>query len=137
AYDNGNGISKEEYWSRIVNISMEVIERLRDKIVEDVLKEIINDILQIDLNGMIKTAVWKPDKNNKKPGKRFEYIVIKNDSSQRVGDKMEYPEVVRRLGKKIDISYYLKTIVGLCARFINYDESFQQSYEIVLRALKI
>ncbi|CAI2179197.1 9783_t:CDS:2, partial [Funneliformis geosporum] len=129
AYDNGNGISKEEYWSRIVNISMEVIEKLHDEvndflrndngssylkmayekvlfpvvftekkkyydiphrrepsfnnklfirgveivdnshtlhqIVEDVLKEIINDILQIDLNGMVKTAVWKPNKNNK------------------------------------------------------------------------
>ena len=35
-------------------------------IVKDVLKEtIINDISQIDLNGVIKTAVWKPDKNNK------------------------------------------------------------------------
>src|SRR3954462_8184348 len=70
------------------------------------------------------------------PGKRFEYIVVENDSSQRGGDKMEYPEVVRRLGKKIDISYYLKTVVGLCARFINYDESFQPSYEIVLETLK-
>ncbi|CAI2197204.1 18612_t:CDS:1 [Funneliformis geosporum] len=142
-YDNGNGISKEEYWSRIVNISIEVIERLRDEvndflrndngstylkmayeevlfsvvftgkkkyysishrresnfnnklfirgveivkrrqskyfrevgkkvmnesmkvdnscilhqIVKDMFKEIINDILQIDLNGMVKTAV--------------------------------------------------------------------------------
>ncbi|CAB4396547.1 unnamed protein product [Rhizophagus irregularis] len=49
---------------------------------------------------------------------------------------MEYPEVVRRLGKKIDISYYLKTVVGLCARFINYDEIHQPSSEIVLEALK-
>ena len=67
-----------------------------------------------------------------KPGERFKYIVVENDSSQRVGDKMEYPEVVRRLGKKIDISYYLKIVVGLCARFINYDEIFQPSSEIVL-----
>jgi hypothetical protein len=123
---------------------------------------------------MVKTAVWKPDKDNKsvqrfmsrmrdrhtreeadakrlikkgltpepylyeipESGERFEYIVVENDSSQRVGDKMKYPEVVRRLGKKIDISYYLKTVVGLCARFINYDESFQPSSEIVLGALK-
>src|ERR1044071_9279256 len=49
---------------------------------------------------------------------------------------MEYPEVVRLLGKKIDISYYLKTVVGLCARFINYDERHQPSSEIVLGALK-
>ncbi|CAB5391326.1 unnamed protein product [Rhizophagus irregularis] len=260
AYDSGNGISKEEYWSRMVEISMVEIEKLRDevndflkedngspylkmayeevlfpvvftgkkkyygipheskpnfnkklfirgvevvkrgqskhfrevgkkvmeesmrlnntrtlrRIVEDVLKETINDISQIDLNGVIKTAVWKPDKNNKsvqrfisrmrdrhtreeadakrlikrgltsepylyeipEPGERFEYVVVENDSSDKVGDKMEYPEVVRRLGKKINISYYLKTVVGLCARFINYDESFQPSSEIVLEALK-
>ena len=49
---------------------------------------------------------------------------------------MEYPEVVRRLGKKIDISYYLETVVGLCARFINYDDIHQPSSEIVLEALK-
>ena len=49
---------------------------------------------------------------------------------------MEYPEVVRRLGKKIDISYYLKTVVGLCAWFINYDDRHQPSSEIVLEALK-
>src|SRR5436190_10894688 len=70
------------------------------------------------------------------PGERFEYIVVENDSSQKVGDKMEYSEVVRRLGKKIDISYYLKTVVSLCARFINYDKIFQPSSEIVLGALK-
>ncbi|CAI2192917.1 13892_t:CDS:10, partial [Funneliformis geosporum] len=117
-YNNGNGILKEEYWSRMVNISIEVIERFHNEvndflrndngsfylkrsyekvlflvvfigkkkyygkkvmdksmkvdnsrtlyqIVKDVLKEIINDILQIDLNGMVKTAMWKPDKNNK------------------------------------------------------------------------
>ena len=35
------------------------------RIVEDMLKETINGISQIDLNGVVKTAVWKPDKNNK------------------------------------------------------------------------
>src|ERR1044072_6133584 len=70
------------------------------------------------------------------PGERFKYIVVENDSSQRVGDKMEYPVVIRRLGKKIDISYYLKTVVGLCARFINYDDRHQPSSKIVLGALK-
>ncbi|RGB32334.1 hypothetical protein C1646_762986 [Rhizophagus diaphanus] len=191
AYDNGNGISKEEYWSRMVNVFMEVMEKLCDEvndflredngspylemayeevlfpvvftgkkkyygilhtskpnfnnklfirgveivkreqskhfcevgkkviresmrldntrtlrqIVKDMLKETINDISQIDLNGVIKTAVWKPNKNNKsltsepylyeipEPGERFGYVVIENDLSQKVGDKMEYPEL--------------------------------------------
>ena len=66
------------------------------------------------------------------PGERFEYVVVENDSSQKVGDKMEYPKVARHLDKKIDISYYLKTVVSLCARFINYDEKYQLSSEIVL-----
>ena len=39
AYDNGNGLSKEEYWSQMVNISMGVIERLRDE---------VNDFLRND-----------------------------------------------------------------------------------------
>ena len=49
---------------------------------------------------------------------------------------MEYPEVARRLDKKININYYLKSVVGLCARFINYDDRYQPSSEIVLKALK-
>ena len=49
---------------------------------------------------------------------------------------MEYPEVTRHLDKKIDINYYLKSVVGLCARFINYDDRYQPSSEIVLKALK-
>ena len=159
----------------IMDESMKVDNlRTLHQIIEDVLRETVKDISRTDLNEIIKTAVWKPDKNNKsvqrfisqmrdrhtrkeadakrrikkgltpepylyeipEPGERFEYIVVENDSSQRVGDKMEYPEVVRRLGKKIDISYYLKTVVGLCARFINYDESFQPLSEIVLEVLK-
>ncbi|CAB5190929.1 unnamed protein product [Rhizophagus irregularis] len=38
AYDSGNGISKEEYWSRMVEISMVEMEKLRDE-VNDFLKE--------------------------------------------------------------------------------------------------
>jgi len=37
---------------------------------------------------------------------------------------MEYPEVAKRLGKNIDIGYYLKTVIGLCAHFINYDDRY-------------
>ncbi|PKB92354.1 hypothetical protein RhiirA5_445022 [Rhizophagus irregularis] len=101
-----------------------------------------------DLNEIIKTAIWKPDKDNKpiqrfmsrmqdrhtreeadakrlikksltpepylyetpEPGERFEYAVVENDSSQKVGDKMEYPEVARRLDKKIDINSLVEKV---------------------------
>ncbi|CAI2193572.1 13990_t:CDS:2 [Funneliformis geosporum] len=52
------------------------------QIKEDVLMETVKDISQTE------------------PGERFEYVVVENDSSQKVGDKMEYPEVGRRLSKK-------------------------------------
>src|SRR6266480_23516 len=35
------------------------------QVVEDVLKETVRDISQTDLNEIIKTAVWRPNKNNK------------------------------------------------------------------------
>ncbi|CAG8825933.1 1528_t:CDS:1, partial [Dentiscutata erythropus] len=70
------------------------------------------------------------------PGEHFEYVVVENDLSQKVGDKMEYPEVARRLGKKIDINYYLKNVVGLCARFINYENRYQPLSETLLEALR-
>src|SRR5688500_5787669 len=117
--------------------------RTLHRVVEGVLKETVRDISQTDLNEIIKTAVWRPDKNNKsvqrfisqmrdrhtceeadakrlikkgltpepylyeipEPGERFEYVVVENDSSQKVGDKMEYPEVARHLRKKVDINY--------------------------------
>ncbi|CAG8683643.1 18264_t:CDS:2, partial [Cetraspora pellucida] len=111
---------------------------------KEVLKKTINDISQINLDELIQTSAWKPDKDNKsslmpesylyqisEPGEHFEYIVVENNSSQKVEDKMEYPEVVRQLGKKIDINYYLKSVAGLCARFINYDDRFQPSSEFI------
>jgi hypothetical protein len=144
------------------------------QVVEDVLKETVKDISRTDLNEIIKTAVWKPDKDNKsvqrfisrmrnrhireeadakqlikkgqtpepylyqipEPGECFEYVVVENNSSERVGDKMEYPEVARRLSKKINISYYLNSVVSFCARFINYDERYHPSTETILEALK-
>ncbi|CAB5387554.1 unnamed protein product [Rhizophagus irregularis] len=259
-YDYGNGIPKEEYWSRMVEISMGEIEKLRDdvndflkadngspylkmayeevlfpvvftgkkkyygipheskpnfnkkpfirgveivkrghstlfrkigkhimdesmrlensrtmhQIIKDVLRGSVKDISRTDLNDLIKTAVWKPDKDNKSVqrfmsrmrdrhtreeadakqlikkgltpepylyeipelGERFEFVVVENDLSQKVGDKMEYPEVAKQLGKKIDISYYLNSVVSLCARFINYEDIYQPSPEAVLEALK-
>jgi hypothetical protein len=35
------------------------------QIIEDVLRETVKDISQTDFNEIIKTAVWKPDKDNK------------------------------------------------------------------------
>src|SRR5688500_20311025 len=101
--------------------------RTLHQVVEDVFKETVRDISQTDLNEIIKTAVWRPNKNNKsvqrfisrmrdrhtheeadtkrlikkgltskpylyeipEPGERFEYVVVENDLSYKVGEKME------------------------------------------------
>ncbi|RGB36485.1 hypothetical protein C1646_758039 [Rhizophagus diaphanus] len=158
-------ISKEKYWEGMVGISIEAMNKLRGE-VNDFLREYNGSpylkmayekvlflvvftgkkkyygISHTNLNGVIKTAVWKPDKNNKsvqhfilrmrdrhtceeadakwlikkgltpepylyeilESGECFEYIVVENDSSQRVGNKMKYSEIVRRL----DTSHHLK-----------------------------
>ncbi len=38
---------------------------------------------------------------------------------------MKYSEIVRQLGKKININYYLKSIVSFYAYFINYNDRYQ------------
>src|SRR6266498_2890160 len=64
------------------------------------------------------------------PGERFEYIVVdycNKKSTSKKGDFMEFLDVVKKFNKKIDISYYLKSVISLCAHFINYDDRYQPS----------
>ncbi|CAI2184767.1 12175_t:CDS:2, partial [Funneliformis geosporum] len=97
-----------EVGKKIMDESMKMNNsRTLHQIVKDVLKEIINDILQIDLTGMDRHTREEADAKQlikkgltSKPylyeitelGEHFEYIIVENDSSQRIGDKMEYPE---------------------------------------------
>src|SRR3954447_8634616 len=66
-------------------------------------------------------------------GEHFSYVVV-NDSSHykedgtkstRKGDYMEFANIVKEFNMEIDISYYLEQTVGMCAHFINEDNSFQ------------
>ncbi|CAG8640328.1 1160_t:CDS:1, partial [Diversispora eburnea] len=79
-----------------------------------------------------------------KPGERFSYIVVISEEiydncgkkiSQKKGDCMEYPDVVKRFNKKINIDYYTKSLFVLCARFINYDDKYQPSPRSLAKAL--
>lgn len=78
------------------------------------------------------------------PGERFSYIVVAPEEiydkygtkiPQQKGDCMEYVDVVKKFNKKIDIDYYIKSLFGLCARFINYDDRYQPSPESLLKTL--
>ncbi|CAI2167191.1 19989_t:CDS:2 [Funneliformis geosporum] len=50
AYDSGNRISKEEYWSKMVEISVKVIEKLRDD---------VNDFLRKDNGSLYLKMAYK------------------------------------------------------------------------------
>ncbi|CAG8722015.1 14441_t:CDS:2, partial [Cetraspora pellucida] len=79
-----------------------------------------------------------------KPDERFSYIVVVPEEiydncgkkiSQKKGDCMEYPDVVKKFNKKINIDYYTESLFALCARFINYDDKYQPSPESLAKAL--
>jgi len=79
-----------------------------------------------------------------KSDKQFSYIVVVPEEiynncekkiSQKKGDCMEYPDVVKRFNKKINIDYYTESLFALCARFINYDDKYQPSPKSLAKAL--
>ncbi|CAG8595905.1 22480_t:CDS:2, partial [Gigaspora rosea] len=42
------------------------------------------------------------------------------------GEKMEFVDMAKELGRELDLYYHFeKTIIGLCARFIMYDKSYE------------
>lgn len=70
------------------------------------------------------------------PGSRFSYLIVDSgptfslegyvSSGSTKGDLMEYVDVAKKHNMRIDVPYYLiHYVVGLCARFINYDDRFQ------------
>lgn len=95
--------------------------------------------MQLSENEIRKRKKLKPvelDYIEPEPGSRFPYILVeaprsfdlrgyvkKNDTK---GDLMEYVHVAKKKNSKINVSYYLKNyVVGLCARFINYEKRFE------------
>ncbi|CAI2195182.1 8216_t:CDS:2, partial [Funneliformis geosporum] len=95
---------------------------------------------------IVEDALWdarfkqknsKRRKNIKIPDsdEQFSYVVVndgpryKEDGtkSTRKGDYMEFANIAKEFNMEIDIRYYLEQTVGMCARFINEDNSFQPS----------
>ncbi|RHZ76253.1 hypothetical protein Glove_199g122 [Diversispora epigaea] len=119
------------------------------QIVEKVLWENVEKLSKLDYDEFIQTCIWRPKKEvlenqqlikkglpvNEylykvpKSDKRFSYIVVKK------GDCMEYPDVVKKFNKKINIDYYTESLFALCVHFINYDNKYQPSPESLAKAL--
>ncbi|GBC51665.1 DNA polymerase family B-domain-containing protein [Rhizophagus irregularis DAOM 181602=DAOM 197198] len=123
------------------------------KIVEDVLRDAIINTEQWNFEQFIETDAWKPDVNNISvqrfigrmrekydskipiPGERFSYVVTHPDTTFDLhgkklkptkGEKMEFADVAKELGKELDLYHYFeKIIIGLCARFIMYDKKYE------------
>ncbi len=49
---------------------------------------------------------------------------------------MKFSDIIKKFNKKIDISYYLKSIVNLYIYFINYNDRYQLLFESLLKVLK-
>lgn len=73
------------------------------------------------------------------PGERFRYLIVDSGpsfslqgfkkSANSKGDLMEYVHVAEKHRMRVNVPYYLiHYVVGLCARFINYDDRFQPPY---------
>src|SRR6266498_6042085 len=66
-------------------------------------------------------------------GEHFSYIVVNNGprykedgtKSSRKGNYMEFANIAKEQNMEIDIGHYLEQTVGMCARFINEDDSYQ------------
>src|SRR2546421_11797605 len=69
------------------------------------------------------------------PSKHFSYVVTHSDMTFNLhdrklnstkGDKIEFVNVTKELGKELDLYYYYeKTIIGLCAQFIIYEKKYK------------
>lgn len=77
-------------------------------------------------------------------GDRFNYVLVQKNAIEdlfdtrgckkviKVGDKMEFIGVAKTKQLPIDIAFYIKNyVIGICARFINYDEQFYPSPDII------
>ena len=68
-------------------------------------------------------------------GKYFSYVVAHSNTTfdfhgrkltLMKGERMEFTDVVKKLGKKLDLYYYFeKTIISFCARFIMYEKRYE------------
>ncbi|RGB21944.1 DNA polymerase family B-domain-containing protein [Rhizophagus diaphanus] len=90
-----------------------------------------------------------PDKEKNEripdPGERFSYVVVKGPRLRnekgwlipiRVGDYMEYADIAKEKNMEIDINYYLGTMVGIYAYFINEDDRYQSRSSHKIMQLK-
>ncbi|RIB18307.1 hypothetical protein C2G38_2184900 [Gigaspora rosea] len=146
------------------------------QIVKKVLWENVEKLSKLDYDEFIQTCIWRPKKEENQqlikkglptneylykapnPGERFSYIVVvpeeiydncRKKIPQQKGDCMEYPDMVKKFNKKINIDYYIESLFGrsnslvstfdrpfgLCACFINYDNKYQPSPESLSKVL--
>ncbi|CAG8586616.1 7402_t:CDS:2 [Cetraspora pellucida] len=133
------------------------------QIVEKVLWENVEKLSKLDYDEFIQTCIWRPKKEGKQENISVERFVSRMEAKysrevlenqqlikkvpeeiynncgkkipQQKGDCMEYPDVVKKFNKKINIDYYIESLFGLCARFINYDDKYQPSPESLSKVL--
>ncbi|CAB5200419.1 unnamed protein product [Rhizophagus irregularis] len=102
AYDGGNGISKEEYWSRMVNISMGVMEKLHDEVNDFLRKDNKSSYLKMAYEEVIFPVVFTGKKkyygipHESKPNFNKELFIREIETVKR-----GQSGIFRKIGKRI------------------------------------
>ncbi|RIB05266.1 hypothetical protein C2G38_2220095 [Gigaspora rosea] len=129
-------IVEKVLWENVENFPKRFVSRMEAKYSREVLEN-----QQLIKKGLpANECLYKVPKL----GEQFSYIVVvpeeiydncRKKIPQQKGDCMEYPDVVKKFNKKINIDYYIKSLFGLCARFINYDDKYQPSPESLSKVM--
>ncbi|CAG8512302.1 2042_t:CDS:2, partial [Cetraspora pellucida] len=131
---NEDRLSKEEYWSEIVKITIDVMKKLHDQVNAYLRIKNGTSYLKMVYEECFITRMKEKKLNIPDLGECFSYVVVKgkhycDEKSQlipyRVGDYKEYPEFAKEQNIEININYYLENMLGLCVWFINEDEKYQ------------
>jgi DNA polymerase elongation subunit (family B) len=126
-----NFIKSDAWRPNKQNISVHIFMK-RMKIYADIENQENQKKLAMGINS-VRTLYELPE-----AGERFNYVIVKKDSISdmfdihgrkiaiKKGDRMEFIAVAKDKNLPIDIVFYMiNYVVGICARFINYDDEFQ------------
>jgi DNA polymerase elongation subunit (family B) len=124
-----------EYLSYKPNKNNPVVQKFVARMKNKHEKECIENEISLKKSGVPIEFLYTPPEG----GEKFKCVVVQQQSiynlkglkeSSKKGDIMEYAAVAERLNLPINIEYYIKKkVLGMCARFISYDQKYVSSEE--------
>jgi DNA polymerase elongation subunit (family B) len=137
-------VCDEIMWKTMSIENIKGVREIVETVIQDNMKKKYDDIRIFALS-----ATYKPLKKNIsvlsfverisknieiEPGERFEYVVIKHvDRKAKKYEKMILLDHFNTETMKLDMIYYFKSLISVCARFINYYEEFQPNLSVIFQ----